>query len=73
MTCGFTSFSTVFQSYQDNGRVIIKGCMQWNPVYERKDFCFRRAGTRDGLISRPELNLLSYQDSLTEMEEFAMW
>ena len=28
----FTSFSTVFQSYLDDGRVIVKGCMQWNPV-----------------------------------------
>ena len=30
MTCDFTSFSTVFQSYQDNGRVIMKGwpCLQ---------------------------------------------
>ena len=22
-----------FQSYQDDGRRILKGCMQWNPVY----------------------------------------
>ena len=33
MTCDFTSFSTVFQSYQDDGRMIMKGCVQWNPVY----------------------------------------
>ena len=32
-TCNFTSFSTVFQSYQDIGRMIMKGCVQWNPVY----------------------------------------
>ena len=25
MSCGFTSFSTVFQSYQDDGRVNMKG------------------------------------------------
>ena len=25
ITCDFTSFSTVFQSYQDNQRVIMKG------------------------------------------------
>ena len=31
MTCNFMSFSTVFQSYQDNRRVIMKGCVQWNP------------------------------------------
>ena len=33
MTCDFTAFSTVFQSYQDYGRMIMKGCLQWNPVY----------------------------------------
>ena len=33
MICDFTSFSTVLQSYQDDGRMIMKGCVQWNPVY----------------------------------------
>ena len=33
LTCDFTSFSKVFQPYQDDGRAIIKGCMQWNTVY----------------------------------------
>ena len=28
MTCDFTSFSTVFQSYQDDGRLIMKDCVQ---------------------------------------------
>ena len=28
MACDFTSFSTVFQSYQDDGRLIMKGCVQ---------------------------------------------
>ena len=32
MTSYFTSFSTVFQSYQD-GRMTMQGCVQWNPVY----------------------------------------
>ena len=26
MTCNFTSFLTAFQSYQDDGRLIMKGC-----------------------------------------------
>ena len=26
MTCDFTSFSTVSQSYQDDGRLIIESC-----------------------------------------------
>ena len=33
MTCYFTSFSTVFQSCQDNGMLIMKGCVQWNTIY----------------------------------------
>ena len=33
MTCNFTSFSTVFQSCQDDGRLIMKGCVEWNSVY----------------------------------------
>ena len=27
MTCDFMSFSAVFQSYQDDGRKILKGCV----------------------------------------------
>ena len=34
MICDFTSFSTVFQSYQGDGRMIMKDCVQWNPVYD---------------------------------------
>ena len=33
MTCYFTSFSIVFQSYQDDWRLIMNGCVQWNSVY----------------------------------------
>ena len=33
MTCDFTSFFTVFQSYQDNVWMIMKGCVQCNSVY----------------------------------------
>ena len=28
MICDFMSFSTVFQSYQDDDRLIMKGCVQ---------------------------------------------
>ena len=45
MTCNFTSFSTVFQSCQDKGRVIIKGCVQWDPVYGLDDFATSGART----------------------------
>ena len=34
MTCDFTSFSTVFESYQDDGRKMMKGCVQWNLIYD---------------------------------------
>ena len=34
MTCDFTSFSTLFQLYQDDRQMIIKGCVQWNSVYD---------------------------------------
>ena len=33
MDCDLTPFPMVFQSYQDNGQMVMKGCMQWNPVY----------------------------------------
>ena len=33
MTCDFTSFLTVFQSYQDDVWMIMIGCVQWNSVY----------------------------------------
>ena len=32
MSCNFTSFLTIFKSYQAYGRVIMKGCLQWNSV-----------------------------------------
>ena len=51
VTCDFTSFSTVFQSYQDDGRMIMKGCVQWNPVYDRKDLRLRR-GSNPGPLDQ---------------------
>ena len=33
MTFDFTSILTVFQSYQDDVWMIMKGCVQWNFVY----------------------------------------
>ena len=32
LTCDFTSFLTVFKSYQDNIWMITKGCVQWNTI-----------------------------------------
>ena len=36
ITSDFTSFSTVFQSYQDDVRLIMKGCVHWNCVMVEK-------------------------------------
>ena len=36
-TCHFTSFLTAFQSYPDDGRVVMKGCVQWDPDYVWKE------------------------------------
>ena len=55
MTFDFTSFSTVFQSYQDDGRMIMKGCVQWNPVCNRKDFHLERGSNLGSYISRSAL------------------
>ena len=44
MTCGFQQYL----SYQDNGRMIMKGCVQWIPVYSLEGFALSRAQTQDG-------------------------
>ena len=46
MTCDFTSFLTVFQSYQDDVWMIMKGCVQWNSIYGWKDFTSSKDRTR---------------------------
>ena len=45
MTCDFASFSTVFKLYQDEGRLIMKGCVQWSSVYGIEDFVSSGDGT----------------------------
>ena len=47
MTCNFTPLSIVFQSYQDNGQMIMKGCVQWMPVYSLENFASSGAQTWD--------------------------
>ena len=42
------SFLTVFQTYQEAVRVIMRGCVQWNSVYDWEDFASR-------LGSNPEM------------------
>ena len=61
MTCHFTSCSTVFQSYQDGGCVIMQGCVQWNHVYSQKAFHLKRDSNLG--LQDQKLNLLSYRGS----------
>ena len=65
MTFDFTSFSAVFQSYQDNGRVIMKDCVQWNPVYFLEDFTSRVLGPRTAriVVQTSVVNLQSFWGS----------
>ena len=42
MNCHFTFFPTVFQSYKDDERLIMKGYVQSNPVYGWEDFALNR-------------------------------
>ena len=59
-------FSTIFQSYHDNGKGIMEGCVQWNPIYGLEDFALSRAGTKDRQVSRPAHNLPRYQGSVVQ-------
>ena len=64
MICDFTSFLSVFQSYQGHGRIILNGCVQWNLIYSWEDSALelgtaRSVGqrlthwaTRDAIIMR---------------------
>ena len=50
MICDFTSFSTVFQSYQDDVRLIRKSCVQRNSVYDLEDFASSGDRTRSAIL-----------------------
>ena len=43
----FKFFSTVFHSNQDDGWVIMKGCVQWNPFTIDNISASSRAQTQD--------------------------
>ena len=46
----FYVLSTVFQSYQDDGRLIMKGCAQWNTFTVEKTS--PRAGIKVGPLDQ---------------------
>ena len=43
MFCNLMSFLTVFQSYQDDEKVIMEGCVQWISVYGWEEICYERS------------------------------
>ena len=49
MTCGFTSFSTVFQSYQGDWLRIIKGLVQWKTRLRLRRLRFERGSNPEPL------------------------
>ena len=55
MICNFTTFSTIFQSYWDNGRVVMKGCLKFT-LFTIETFSV----TGDHKVSRPVPNPLTY-------------
>ena len=55
----FYVLSTVFQSYQDNERMIMKGCVQWNRVYGREDFASSGARNWDARLGSYRLTHLA--------------
>ena len=59
VNCGFTSFLTVFQSCQDDGRVIIKAVCNGSPFTAAKISTCSGSRIRECLISRSALNLLN--------------
>ena len=50
MTCDFYVFSTVFQSNQDDERLIMKGCVQWSSFTVEK--ISPRAGDELGALDQ---------------------
>ena len=50
MTCDLTSFSAVFQSYQEGGRMIMKGCVQCIPFMTEKISVFLLRGLISGQL-----------------------
>ena len=64
MTCNFTSFITVFSSYEDDGWMIMKGCVQWDCLWWKRSLPqsgFKHGTTR--LAGQSLTHLVSYRVS----------
>ena len=74
MACNFTSFSTVFQSYQDNGRVAgLFGPVQTPAFFFRSyslSFRWFRPGCFCQILLRPFGPLLSFNNFLANEKFF---
>ena len=46
----FMSFLSVFQLYQEDVKLLMKGCVQLNHVYGRNDFSFQPEQTTEPLM-----------------------
>ena len=55
----FTAFSAVFQSYQDDRRVIMKLCVQWKPVHDCKDIRLRQGSNLGAARSDNKCNTVT--------------
>ena len=54
--CNFTPFLIVFQSYLDDGRMTMRGCVPCNNIYGWKGFSLQRVST-NRLVDQQALNL----------------
>ena len=48
----------------------MKACVQWNPVYDRKDFGLERESNPGRQTIRPALNLMSTGAELSLLQTF---
>ena len=68
----FTFFSIVFQSYQDDGKVITKGCEQWNFVNDYDKFASTRVRSRR-FMRRLEIELYTVKHLISAVSKFCFF
>ena len=75
MVFGFYVILAVFQSYQDDGKVITKGCVQWNPVYGRKGFRLQRVHRTINALSHiyHDISVDTAHYRISHARDFGIW